>query len=64
MSSVKCHLKAKRKNMKKHFIDKYLAGFVTFYLICLLSYISVLKHCKAICSNTAKTYETQLTYSI
>ena len=32
MLSVKCYLKDKRKkNMKKHFIDKNLAGFGTFY---------------------------------
>ena len=39
MLSVKCYLKAKRKeNMKKHFINKNLAGFVTFYLACVLYY--------------------------
>ena len=36
----------RNKNMKKHFINKNLAGFVTF--CCLVSYISLLKHCKDI----------------
>ena len=47
MLFVKCYLKAKRKkNMKKHFINKNLAG--CDILFCFVSYISVLKHCKDI----------------
>ena len=35
---VKCYLKAKREeNMKKHFINKNLVGFVAFYFaLCLI----------------------------
>ena len=37
MFSVKCYLKAKRKkNMKKDFINKNLAGFAHFILSCVL----------------------------
>ena len=51
---VKCYLKAKGKNnMKKHFINKNLAGFVTFYFA--LCYILVY-------SNIVKTYQSLLTY--
>ena len=50
MLSVKPYLKAKRnKNMKKHFTDKNLAGFVTFYFALYL----ILVH-----SNITRTYET------
>ena len=56
MLSVKYYLKAKRKiNMKKHFINKDLAGFVTFYFaLCLI----------LVYSNIVKTYEMLLTYNI
>ena len=43
MSSVKFYLKdKKKKNMEKHFINKNLPGFVTFY------FAQCLKHCKDI----------------
>ena len=49
MLSVKCYLKAEReKNMKKHFINKTLAGFVTSYFaLCLI----------LVYSNIIKTYK-------
>ena len=53
---VKCYLKAKwNKNTKKYFINKNLAGFVTFYFaLCLiLMYI-----------NIVRTYETLLTQDL
>ena len=41
--------------MKKHFIDKNLAGFVTFYFaLCLI----------LVYSNIVRTYETLLTYDL
>ena len=56
MLSVKCYLKAKKdRNMKKHFIDKNLAGFVAFYFaLCLI----------LVYSNIVRTYETLLTYDL
>ena len=56
MLSVKCYLKAKRKkNLKKQFVNKNLAGFFTFYFA--LCFILVY-------SNIVKTYETLLTYDL
>ena len=50
MLSVKCNPK---ENMKKHIVNKNLAGFVTFYFVlCLI----------LVYSNIVKTYETLLTY--
>ena len=41
--------------MKKHFIDKKLAGFVTFcFALCLI----------LVYSNIVRTYETLLTYNL
>ena len=53
---VKCYLGAKRKkNMKKHVINKNLAGFVTFHCALCLTLVY---------SNIVKTYETLLTYDL
>ena len=55
MLSVKFYLKSKRKkNMKKHFSNKNLPSFVTFYFsFCLI----------LVYSNIVKTYERLLTLS-
>ena len=56
MLSVTCYLRAKRKkNIKKHFIHKNLAGFVTFHFALCLTLAS---------SNIVKTYESLLTYDL
>ena len=53
---IKCYLKAKKKkNMKDHFINNDLAGFITFYFaLCLI----------LVYSNVVKTYESLFTYDL